>query len=73
MDKIPPAEQYNLCSHDFDDIDMSEYETCLMSMRMFLHHDLLHKFHIPHKVTFVYICYFDFLSTTLHNLHNLHN
>lgn len=49
LDEIPDANLYNLFDFTFDDIDMTDNETCHMAIAMFLHNDLLAKFQIPYE------------------------
>jgi len=49
LDEIPDASLYNLYSFDFDDIAMTDHDTCHMAIAMFLHNDLLSKFQIPYE------------------------
>lgn len=46
---IPDIAKYDLFSFDFDDITMTDHETCQLSVGMFLQNNLLKKFQVPEK------------------------
>ena len=52
--EIPSIENYKLDTFEFDDINMSDLETCMASMRMYMDLDLLHRFNVPHKVSLIF-------------------
>lgn len=72
---IPVSGQYDLCSFDFDDINMTDHETCLMSMRMFLDQDLLRKCKIPYKkmCQFILTVKKNYRPVTYHNWRHAFN
>lgn len=72
---IPPAHQYDLEMFSFDDINMTDSETCLMSVRMMLDFDLLKKFHIPHKkmCQFILTVKKNYRCVTYHNWRHAFN
>lgn len=48
-DRLENCNLHELFSFDFDDIGMTDPDTCVMAMGMFLHGDLLSKFKIPYE------------------------
>lgn len=52
---IPEATQLRLYSWEFNDMILTDDETILSSMRMFLELDLLKKFRIPHETMCRYV------------------
>ena len=53
---MPEKGKLRLTSFDLDDLSLSDDETCLAAVRMFLDLDLLSKFKVPYKVT-ISTCY----------------
>ena len=52
--EVPDSDKLNLTSFALDDLKLSDDETCLAAVRMFLDLDLISTFKIPYKVN----CYF---------------
>ena len=47
---VPSAEVYNLHSFQFDDLLLSDKETCQVTLRIFIELDFLNDFKIPYDV-----------------------
>lgn len=47
---VPNADTFNLKSFDFDDLKLSDDDTTLACLRIFIDLDLISKFQIPYKV-----------------------
>uniref|UniRef100_T1KKV2 Phosphodiesterase n=1 Tax=Tetranychus urticae TaxID=32264 RepID=T1KKV2_TETUR len=48
--KVESVEYYGLMSFDFNDFNLSEMDTCLATLRIFMELTLINRFHIPYKV-----------------------
>ncbi|XP_074599710.1 cGMP-specific 3',5'-cyclic phosphodiesterase-like isoform X2 [Brevipalpus obovatus] len=48
--RVETTQHYNLNSFEFSDFDLTETDTCLATLRMFMEFNLINKFHIPFKV-----------------------
>ena len=46
-------------SYKFNDTEMSDHDTCRVTLRMFLEFDLINKFQIPYKVRPITIAYLE--------------
>lgn len=55
--EIPETEKLNLTSFGFDDISLTDDETCLAGMRMFLDLKMLSKFKIQQQVSGAEECF----------------
>ena len=47
---VPSVQHYQLSSYAFDDISLSDRETCLATIRVFLDLQFVQKFHIDYQV-----------------------
>ena len=48
---VPEEDTCDFHSFDFDDINLTDLDTCVLSMKMFVDPDYLRKFSIPYKVS----------------------
>ena len=47
---IPSAKELQLYSYDFNDMPLSELDTCRATVRMFMDMGVCDKFHVPYEV-----------------------
>ena len=47
---IASAQDLDLLSFDFNDFPLTDDETCIATVRMFLELDIINKFHVPYEV-----------------------
>jgi len=73
--EVPTVEQYQLDTFEFDDIDMTDLETCMSSVRMYMDLDLLHRFKVPYKTmcNFILTVKKNYRPVTYHNWRHAFN
>jgi len=73
--ELPSVEHYKLDTFEFDDIGMTDLETCMASVRMYTDLDLLHRFNVPQKTmcNFILTVKKNYRPVTYHNWRHAFN